>query len=185
MKINIGGGYKRYPDFLNIDYDKNANPDYVLDLEKDILPFDDSTVEEVKAHHILEHLGDGFFHCMKEIYRVCEDGAIVDIVVPHHRHEYFLNDPTHKRPITPDGLQLFSKKHNNYCISIEDGSSKLGNYFDVDFEVLWVDYNYNPNYLPLIEEAKIDQNKKRILEQVLSECNNVIIETKVKLVVVK
>jgi hypothetical protein len=42
--------------------------------------------------HVLEHLGRDpivYLEIMKELYRVCEDGATIRVVVPHHRHEFF------------------------------------------------------------------------------------------------
>ena len=185
MKINLGSGFKNPTGFLTIDHDQNTNPDYCLDLEKDTLPFEDNSVEEVMAHHILEHLGDGFFHTLQEIYRVCKNGAIINVVVPHHRHEYFLNDPTHKRPITIDGMALFNKKYNDHCKSINDSASKLGYFYNVDFEIVWVDLIPNPKYIPLYNQSLSDPKMRSILDQVLSECNNVIIETHFKMMVIK
>jgi hypothetical protein len=34
MKLNIGSGYKRYEDFLNIDDDPLVSPDYIVNLEE-------------------------------------------------------------------------------------------------------------------------------------------------------
>ena len=88
MKINIGGGFKRYDGFVNLDADPLTNPDYLVRLGEDVLPFEDNTVDEVKAYHILEHIGPGFFQLMKELYRVAEHGCILDIIVPHHFQQY-------------------------------------------------------------------------------------------------
>ncbi len=49
MKINIGGGLKRFEGFVNLDADPNTKPEYLHNLETEKLPFEDSTVEEVKA----------------------------------------------------------------------------------------------------------------------------------------
>ena len=111
MKLNLGSGLKRYDGYLNVDYDPLVNPDYIVDIEKGDLPFEDNSVDAVIAHHILEHIGENFLHFMQELYRVCKDGAIIDIEVPHHRHENFFGDPTHKRPITVEMLKKFSKKY--------------------------------------------------------------------------
>ena len=46
MKINLGSGTKRYPEYINIDSDIGSNPDYVVDIEKEKL-FDEKN-EEVK-----------------------------------------------------------------------------------------------------------------------------------------
>ena len=180
MKINIGGGYKTYDGFLNLDLDPNTNPDYIVNLELDILPFDDNTIDEVKAHHILEHLGEGFFHLIKELYRVCKDGAIIDIVVPHHRHDIFLADPTHRRPILIEGLRLFSKKYNYDHIEQGGSSSGLGIAYDVDFEIIHTDYTLDPFYTDFIRN-----NEREVVIEKERSCNNFIQETKIKWLVVK
>lgn len=180
MKINIGGGYKKYEGFLNLDLDPHTNPDFVVNLEVDKLPFDDDTISEVKAHHILEHMGEGFFHLMKELYRVCKDGAIIDVVVPHHRHDIFLADPTHRRPILIEGMRLFSKKFNKAHIDSYGSSSGLGIAFDVDFEIIETGYTLDPFYDEYVKttEPSVVVEKER-------SCNNFIQETKIKLMVIK
>jgi len=87
QKLNLGCGLKKLDGFLNIDIDKNVNPDKVLDLESGKLPLKDNTVDEVVANYVLEYIGDGFLNLLKEIYRVCESGATVEIRSVHPRHE--------------------------------------------------------------------------------------------------
>lgn len=99
MKINLGSGYKRIDGFLNIDDDPLVEPDFLCNIEKEKLPLEDNSVDEIRAHHILEHIGSGFIGLMQELYRVAKHGAILDIVVPHHFHDNFYSDPTHCRPI--------------------------------------------------------------------------------------
>jgi predicted SAM-dependent methyltransferase len=180
MKISIGSGEKRIEDYINCDYDKNANPDYCFDLEKDPFPFDDNSVDEVLASHVLEHLGDGYFHCIKELYRVCKHNAIIHVFVPHHRNDNFADDPTHKRPITVRGLKLFSKRLNQ--LGREQGvyASKLGEFFDVNFEV--VDWNYTPEkkYIERFNGLPKDE-----VEEYIEQHYNIIHEIYIKLVVIK
>jgi predicted SAM-dependent methyltransferase len=180
MKINIGGGYKRYDGFLNVDMDYLTSPDIVMNLEKDKFPIEDSTVEEVKAYHIFEHIGDGFLDFMKELYRICKDGAIIDIEVPHHRHENFFGDPTHKRPITVEMLRKFSKKYNQWHIEHHNSSSGFGLTCDVDFEIVDYEYIVDQDYHELAQQGKYEQ-----LYQMSKQINNVYSDLKIKLVVVK
>lgn len=180
MKINLGAGLKRYDGFLNVDSDPSSNPDYVVNLDKDYLPFEDNSVEEVIAHHILEHIGDGFLNFMKELYRVCKNGAIIDIEVPHHRHENFFGDPTHVRPITITMLQKFSKKYNDWHIKTYNSFSGFGHQLNVDFEILEYDYIIENDYLHLAKEGKYDE-----IEALSKRLINVYSDTKVKLMVVK
>lgn len=180
MKLNIGAGDTKLEGFITFDYDKNANPDYIVDLERDKFPLEDNSVETVVAHHILEHLGDGYFHCLKELYRVCKHGAIIDIRVPHPRHDSFLADPTHRRPITVIGLQLFSQKFNRHCREKGYASSRLGEYFEVDFEVL--DYRYTPDDNARL---KLQSLSAQEIEDYANEHNNIISEIHIRLTVVK
>lgn len=180
MKINIGAGSTKIEGFLTCDYDKLNNPDYCFNLETDTFPFANNSVEIVVAHHVLEHLGEGYFNCLKELYRVCKHGATIDIRVPHHRHDYFYDDPTHRRPITVGGLRLFSKKHNKLCKEQDAASSRLGDYFEVDFEILEWDYIPSQKY----KEQFIGKPREEV-ETYLDQHNNIIEELWVKLVVIK
>jgi hypothetical protein len=180
MKINIGAGSNHYEGFLNCDYDPLSNADYIFDLEHDRYPFEDNTIEAVIAHHVLEHMGEGFFHCMKEVYRICKHGATVDIRTPHHRHDHFLIDPTHRRAITVDGLKLFSKKYNQHCREKEYAASRLGEQFNVDFEVIDFDYIPTDFYRKHLEGKPIEE-----VELYIRERNNIILETQMKLTVIK
>lgn len=180
LKINIGAGGTRMDGYITLDYDKNENPDYVVDLEKDVLPFSDNSVEVVIAHHVLEHLGEGYFHCLKELYRVCCQGAVIDVRVPHFRHDFFHDDPTHRRPITPGGLQLFSKKYNQICREQHSASSRLGDYFNVDFEIHSIRQVLSRRYAEHVKGmAQSD------LERLIAEHSNVVEEFHIQLKVVK
>lgn len=180
IKINIGGGYKRYDGFLNLDIDPYTKPDHVIDLETGVLPFENDSVTEVKAFHILEHIGQGYFHLLQELYRVCHAGALIDIQVPHPFHEVYLNDPTHQRPITVEGLRLFSKKYNQHHIETYNSSSGLGIRFNVDFEIVSFDFITDPFYEEIVRTNTHEQNVR-----LFRECVNVCQEIHVLLVVVK
>lgn len=180
MKLHLGAGDQRFDGFANIDYDVSCTPDYCFDIEKDIWPFHANSVDQVIAHHVFEHIGEGYFHMLQELYRVCEHGAIIDILVPHHRHDYYANDPTHRRPITADGLWLFSKKYNESCIAQGARASRLGHYYNVDFEVLDTNNIPDPRYIPILTgKTNVE------VEQYMHEHNNIIMEVNIKLVVIK
>jgi SAM-dependent methyltransferase len=180
MKINLGSGLKRIDGFLNVDCDSRMNPDFVVDLNKELLPFEDNSVDEIVAHHILEHIGVNFLTLMQEIYRVCKDGAIIDIEVPHHRHENFYGDPTHVRPITVDMLKKFSKKYNDWHVSVYNSFIGFGNSLNVDFEIIDFDFNVSDPYLDLVQEGKLQE-----LAEIAARFNNVYTDLKIKLMVIK
>ena len=180
IKLNIGGGYKRYDGFLNVDRDINCKPDVLLDLEKDKFPFEDSTVSEIKAYHILEHIGEGYIPLLQELYRICEHGAIIDIKVPHHFHDNFYSDPTHKRPITVEGFRLFNQTANRLEIARQGTSSTLGIMYGINFEVVHYDFIYDSFYHDIIKNSNREQ-----LERLMREATNVAVETQIKVMVIK
>jgi ubiquinone/menaquinone biosynthesis C-methylase UbiE len=194
MKLNLGCGYKKEEGYVNIDDDPLVNPDYAINLD-DVnikLPFDDNTVEEVKAHHILEHIGDGYLPLMKELYRVCKHGAIVDIAVPHHFHEVYYGDPTHKRPITVSSMYLMGKKYIDYHISVHSSSSGIAYKYGIDFEVIWFDFEYDEFYREMVENMKqkqqagqMSKEEEFMFTRLMREAINVAQNTLIKLVAIK
>jgi|PlaIllAssembly_1097288.scaffolds.fasta_scaffold03221_2 hypothetical protein len=184
MKLNLGCGDKKMEGYVNVDNDPRVQPDVLLDLEKDKWIWENDSVDEIVAHHILEHLGDGYFHFLQEMYRVGKDGAIIHVLVPHPRHDVFLNDPTHKRPITVEGLTMFNKSINRGWIASGDHSSKLGLLYDVNFELIDVKYAFDPFYREEVE-AQPEDKRDAYLGRLARERNNVIIELFITLMVVK
>lgn len=191
MKLNIGSGYKRYDGFVNVDDDPLVKPDYIVNLEEGKLPFDDNSVDEIKAHHILEHI-QNFIPLMQEFYRVCKHGAVLDIVAPHHNHEVYYGDPTHVRPITVNGMYLFSKKHCLGHKAQHDSSSGIALKYNLDFDVVHYEFDYDDFYLPLIngynqrkEKNEITPEEDFAFQRLMREANNVAINTKIKMMAIK
>jgi len=156
------------------------------------LPLEDNSVDEIIASHVLEHIGDGYIPLLQEIYRVCCHGAIIDITCPHHFHEVFYGDPTHKRPITVNQFYLFSKKHNRAHVETGGGSSGLGMKYGVDFEVVWFDFTYDPFYVESITAykekvatGKVSKEENMMFTRLLREATNVAQDVRIKLVVIK
>src|SRR5438128_1961143 len=94
LRLNLGSGQNPKPGYINVD--KSGSPDLKWDLEQFPWPWEDSSVDEIQLIRVLEHLGEStatFFKIIQELYRVCKNGAIIDIAVPHPRHDDFLGDP--------------------------------------------------------------------------------------------
>lgn len=190
MKINLGSGFKRYEGFVNVDDDPGVNPDYVVNLD-DVnikLPFEDNSVSEIKAEHILEHIGAGFIPLMIELYRVAEDGCIFDIIAPHHQHEVFYGDVTHKRPITVNAMYMFSKKFCEDHIKTHNSSPGMALRYGVDWEVIHFEYEYDQFYAPMLNDFFARKEKNEVtpeedfaIQRLMREATNVAINTKIKL----
>lgn len=183
VKLNLGCGEKRMPGYINVD--KYGDPDVVHDLETFPWPFDDNTVIEVRLSHVLEHIGETtsiYLKIIKELYRICVANAEIYIAVPDPRHDDFINDPTHVRIVTPDGMLLFSKAKNREWIKDGFGNSPLGLYLDVDFEIKDLYYMYDPFWVEKLQNGQITESQ---MHEVIMSFNNVIKEVRMTLRVIK
>ena len=108
MKVNLGSGPIRHEGFVNIDASPHVNPDIVCNIEKGISLEDDS-VDEIKAHMILEHVSD-IIHVMNEIWRVLKPDGKIEIIVPHETSAMAWGDPTHKRVFNEESFGYFCSK---------------------------------------------------------------------------
>lgn len=110
IKLNIGSGRLRFTGFTNIDctqiIDGNGDKcvDIILNVEKDKLPFEDNSVEEIKVDNILEHLGDGFIFFLNECHRVLKPTGIMTGNVPPFGTNGAIRDITHKRFFLKDSF---------------------------------------------------------------------------------
>ena len=138
MKLNLGCGQNRLEGYVNADREAAVKPDVVMDLESFPWPFEDGSVDEVVAFHVLEHVGRDpqvFIRIMQELYRVCRGGAQLFIAVPHPRHDNFFDDPTHVRAITPMTISLFSRRNCAEWKRLGGANTPLALYAGVDFEL--------------------------------------------------
>ncbi len=145
MRLNLGCGFRKYGGYVNVDSAAQCNPDVLWDLEGTPWPWEDDSVDGIRLEHTLEHLGEttrAYLNIWKELYRVCKDGAVIEIIVPHWRHDYFYNDPTHVRPITPKGVLLFDQASNLEHLRAGDRSSKLGLFTGIDISLREEDIVY-------------------------------------------
>lgn len=111
LKLNLGGGFVRYPGFKNVDFRKETKPEYYADLEKknSLKAIKTNSVEKIVLSHVLEHIKN-IEYLMAEIYRVCINGAEIRIAVPYWNHQTAIEDPTHVRFFTENSMMYFSKK---------------------------------------------------------------------------
>lgn len=171
LRLNLGSGQNPVAGYLNVDI--AGDPDLKVDLEALPWPWDDNSVSEVVLCHVLEHLGQEtslFLHLIKELYRVCQDNALVRIVVPHPRHDHYLADPTHVRAIDNNTMALFSKANNQAWKEQKISNTPLALYLDVDFEITKVNYTLDGTWKAKFESGLITQDD---VFEALARYNNV------------
>ena len=113
LRLNIGCGRDIQDGWVNVDMAPLPGVDVVFNLEtcrQERLPFDDSTVSEIRLFHVIEHIQDAM-GLMEELYRVARDGCVCTIRVPHGASDDAWTDPTHVRPYFPGSFGYFSQPH--------------------------------------------------------------------------
>ncbi len=185
MKLNLGCGSKILDGYINVDKFDYYKPNIVHDLEKFPYPFDENSVDQIILSHVLEHIGqdpDIFNKIIKEFYRICKNEAIINIAVPHPRHDAFISDPTHVRPITLHSLRLYDQKLNKTWEESKAANTPLGFIHNVNFQVISIQYIVDKKYKKLLEEKKINENE---IKEYAEKYNNVIVESNFKWKVIK
>ncbi|HNX95054.1 MAG TPA: glycosyltransferase [Holophaga sp.] len=185
VKLNLGCGGEHLPGWVNVDKFPAAHPDVVHDLEKLPWPFADDSAEEVLLKHVLEHLGrdsDTFLGIIRELYRVCRPGATVRILVPHPRHQDFIQDPTHVRPVVPEMFQHFSLAINQAWAARGLPGTPLAQYLGVDFDIVSSTLTLDPYWDAEYRAGRIGAEE---LEQIARSQNNVVQTSEIVLRAVK
>jgi SAM-dependent methyltransferase len=83
--VELGCGTRKRAGFYGIDIAPGPQVDLVLDIEQNPLPFPDASVTYVYSSHTFEHLEapGSPIQTLKEIMRVCEHGATVEVWTPY------------------------------------------------------------------------------------------------------
>jgi hypothetical protein len=178
MKFNMGCGRRHLADYINVDSQAASNPDEVFDLEVTPWPWPTACAEEILFNHSLEHMGGDpkvFLAIMQEIYRIAAPGAVVQINVPHPRHDTFIADPTHVRPVTDMTLTLFDRRLNDEWYSMGAANTPFAHYLDVDFEITQAEITLEDVYLQRCQSGEISE--AQVFEMLRTQ-NNIASELK-------
>lgn len=105
-RVNLGCGRKQRIGEIGIDR-LDLGQKYVLDIEKERLPFEDNSCEYVRADHFLEHLND-VQNTLNEVWRVLDKDGKFEVYVPFGLYENVFS-PVHKQIITPYWFRWLEK----------------------------------------------------------------------------
>jgi hypothetical protein len=82
IRLNLGSDRQQISGFLSVDFRPEVSPDVVADI-KDLSMFEDDSVEEIYASHVLEHLTwEEGLEALKEWMRVLKPAGMLTVVVP-------------------------------------------------------------------------------------------------------
>ena len=104
------------------------------------------------------------------------------IVVPHPRHDNFLGDPTHVRPVTAQVMTLFDRARCEEWRLGGYSNTPLALYHEVDFRIIRHELIPDEPYMTLLKEKRMTIEE---LETAQRSVNNVIAEIHIELEVLK
>lgn len=156
----MGCGARKLPGFVNVDAVAACSPDQVFDLEATPWPWPDGCADEIRFIHSLEHMGADpkvFLAIMAEVYRIAANRCAVQINVPHPRHDDYLGDPTHVRPITAQVLSLFDSRLCDRGVAAKAANTPLAHYIGVDFETVHTDTVIDEPYFSRFKSGELSE----------------------------
>jgi len=163
-KLNLGCGFDIRPDFVNADSFSESRPVRLPPAPPPDWPFDDGRFDHVLMKHVLEHVGkdfDVFAQIMRNLHRILSPGGILEIHVPHYRHETYWSDPTHVRAFTPLTFRMMSKRQNDEWIAARANYTMLAYVMGVDFEVRQAVQVYDGAYVTAMNERRMTKDEIR------------------------
>ncbi len=116
MKLDLGGGLDPQPGYISVDlsfYDP-CEMKVICDFERG-LSFKGQSIEEIRAHHTLEHIHN-LRLLLNECWRVLKPLCQLHITVPAYPHTNAFIDPTHVRYFVMGTFTYFSY-HLKHCLA--------------------------------------------------------------------
>jgi len=108
MKLNLGCGNKKKAGFLGVDAFPCGAADMLCDLSA-ALPFAPSSIDEIWMDNVIEHIHD-IPALMREIHRICRDGAHATLITPHFASADSWRDPTHVHHLSYFSMDHFQRQ---------------------------------------------------------------------------
>lgn len=128
MKIEIGGGTLVEPGWLNLDSRHGSNPYWMKEAQDTPWPVDDSSVDHIRASHVLEHVPAGAdrIAIFNEAWRVLRPGGTFEVILPLLITEnglpswHSIADPTHVSYWCRESFHYFTARYGTDGRSYSD-----------------------------------------------------------------
>lgn len=166
LKLNLGCGFNKKKNFINVDIFEGCEPDECVDLTAGNWPWADSSADEVIFEYSLEQMGEtkkDLIFVIKELYRVCAPQAKVSLKVTHPHHDRFALNPQCVHPLAPQFMSLLSVSNNLNQIAQGQSDSCLGMMWGVNFNLGSVRFLVGPQFEEAVRAGKISEDEIRHL----------------------
>jgi predicted SAM-dependent methyltransferase len=159
MKIlNVGCGFNKMPDAINVDINPDTKPDIVCDIT-DPLPFDNNSFDRIYACHVIEHIKK-LYHkqTLVEFYRVLKPGGVVLFSYPEFKKCYKYWESNYKGLREFWEATIFGRQLNqfDYHVCIMDTFEFTQLMLDVGFEVLITESEPTQDFNTFVVASKGD-----------------------------
>jgi SAM-dependent methyltransferase len=111
--LDVGCGVKKYSGAIGIDRNSASRADVIVDLDHQPYPFRDASFDQIRAVHVIEHVGD-VIRTVEEFYRLLRDGGTVYIATPHYTDFSSFCDPTHRWHLNSYSLRYFGEDNAGF-----------------------------------------------------------------------
>ena len=106
--LDVGCGINKFPGSIGIDNNQASKADVICDLDHWPYPFRDSSFDEIRVIHVIEHVSN-VIKTMEEFHRLGRPGARVVLATPHYTDFSSFCDPTHKWHLNTFSFRYFGK----------------------------------------------------------------------------
>jgi predicted SAM-dependent methyltransferase len=96
VRLNLGAGSALLTGWTNLDRVPLPGIDVVHDLDSGPWPFESSSMDQIMAKDVFEHVADPILF-MTECHRILRPRAGLFILCPYYKGRDAYTDPTHKR----------------------------------------------------------------------------------------
>lgn len=137
IRLDVGCGPNKRPDFTGVDCIKFPGVDVVMDLNER-WPWGDNSVEEIHCSHCIEHFDSvERVHIYNEMCRVMKVGAKATIIAPFWSSGRAYGDPTHKWPPISGFSFFYLLKSWRMVNAPHSDVSNWDKGYSCDFDVTW------------------------------------------------
>lgn len=108
IEVNLGCGNVKQKGWVGIDIRKFPAVDYVMNVGKEKLPFEDNSVDKIHADHLFEHFyPHELIFCVEECFRVLKPSGHLLVSVPRAGTLAYYVHPDHKIQFVEETFSFF------------------------------------------------------------------------------
>jgi SAM-dependent methyltransferase len=108
--LDVGCGRNKVPGAIGIDRNPATHADALCDLNRVPYPFADSSFDEIRVVHVVEHVDD-VIKLVEECHRLLRPGGWLFIVTPHYTDFASFCDPTHRWHLNSFSFRYFTEDY--------------------------------------------------------------------------